>query len=59
MSKNATHWARRDNRWDVYPQAEKEFRVCVEPDGPFSRIYNADTGHEIRSGVILTRKVSS
>jgi hypothetical protein len=56
MKMKATHWARRDTRWDVYPQHERAFPVTVTRVGAFSEIRDARTGCELRMGVVLVRE---
>lgn len=49
--------ARRDTRWDVYPQAEPVQSVTVEWSGKCATIRHLPHGNEARTGMILVRKV--
>ena len=52
-------WARRDTRWDVYPQTEPLVRLRVEPDGPgFVKMFH-ENGAQTRVGYVLVSRVAS
>jgi len=43
-------WARRETRWDVYPQAQPRVLLRLEPVGPhFVRLFHPE-GHETIEG---------
>lgn len=51
-------WARRDTRWDPYPQNEPLVRLRVESDGPhFVKMFH-ESGVKVCEGYILVRPVS-
>jgi len=52
-------WARKDNRWDVYPQDEPLERLRVEPDGPhFVRMFY-ENGGKVRVGYQIVREAEA
>jgi hypothetical protein len=51
--------ARRDTRWDVYPQAEPVQSVAVEWAGKIATIRHLPHGNEARTGQILVRLVGA
>lgn len=55
MSQVRWVWARRDTRWDVYPQVEPLVRLRVEQDGrQFVKLFHED-GAKVCAGYIIVK----
>jgi hypothetical protein len=56
MSNSKWFWARRDTRWDPYPQDEPLVRLRVEQDGPgFVKLFH-EAGDKTCEGYVLVRE---